>query len=70
MDGGKIVSGNVENVARRRLGDDQRMTVGAGHDVHDRDGLVVFVDLVGGQLAAQDFCEYVLVVVGGHGNLG
>ena len=50
------------------------MAVRARHDVHDRERIVVLVDLVAGQFAAQDLGEDVLrivglAVMGGHGRL-
>ena len=58
---------DVEDVARRRLRDHQRVAGRARHDVEKRQHVVVLVDLVAGELAAQDFCEDVVGVIGGHG---
>ena len=46
------------------------MSVAARHDVHEGDGVVVLVELVGGNLAAQDLGEDVAVVIGGSGHVG
>src|SRR5690242_21508332 len=42
-----------EDVARRRLGDDERMPGRARHDVEEDEGAVVLVNLVGRQFATQ-----------------
>ncbi len=42
------------------------MAVGAGHDVHEGEGGVVFVDRVGGKVAAQDLGEDVGGIVLRH----
>ncbi len=39
------------------------------HDVEEGEGVVVLVDLVAGDLAAQDFCEDVVGVVRRHVDL-
>jgi hypothetical protein len=62
----KILRLDVEDVAGRGLRDHQRMPGTARHDVEERQHMVVLVDLVAGKLAAQDFCERVVAVVGGH----
>src|SRR5262249_62217828 len=64
---GVIVGGDVEDVAGGGLRDHQRVARGAGHDVEERQHVVVLIDLVAGEFAAQDLCEGILCVVGGHG---
>ncbi len=54
---------DVEHIARRRLRDDQRVSVDAGHDVHENQALVVFIDLLARQLAAQDLGEDIVGIV-------
>ena len=60
----------IEEPARRRLGDHQRVALALGHHVHEGERLGILVDLVGGDLAAQDLGEDVVGVVGGHRRLG
>src|SRR3954468_23551482 len=66
-DVGVIVGRDVEDVAGGGFGDHQRMARRTRHDVEERQHVVVLVDLVAGKLAAQDFCEGVVGVIGGHG---
>ena len=68
-DMGEIVGGDVEQVAGRGLRQHQRMAGRARHDVEEGQRLVVLVDLVAGQFAAQDFGEDVVRVVGRHASL-
>ena len=42
---------DVEDVARRHLGDHQHVAVRPGHDVHERQRVLVLVDLLAGQFA-------------------
>ena len=63
----QVLGIGVEHVARRRLGDDQRVTVGGRHHVHDGDRRVVLIELVRRQFAAQDFCKDVVRIVRGLG---
>src|SRR5271166_3449268 len=58
----EIVGKNVENVARRRLRQHERMTGSARHDIKKGEGLVVFVDLVARQFAAQNLREDIVWV--------
>jgi hypothetical protein len=37
------------------------------HDVEKGQHMIVLVDLVAREFAAQDFCEGVAIVIGGHG---
>ncbi len=60
---------HVEHVPGRRLGDHQRVALTARHDVHEGEGVLILVDLVGGQLATQDLGEDVVRIVSGHGLL-
>src|SRR5438445_2187051 len=66
-DVGIIVGRDVEDVAGGDLRDHERMARRTRHDVEERQHVVVFIDLVAGKLAAQDFCEGVVSVIGGHG---
>ena len=60
---GEVVGRDVEDVARRRFRDDQRVAGRARHDVEEGERLVVLVDLVARNLAAQDLGEDVALVV-------
>ncbi|MNY35884.1 hypothetical protein D3C86_1703240 [compost metagenome] len=63
--------GQAEQVHCLLLRHDQRVAVGLRHDVHERDGVRVLVDLEAREFATQDAGEDVLVVVLGlHGCLG
>src|ERR1700755_3504715 len=64
---GVIVGRDIEDVAGRGLRNHQCVAGGARHDVEKRQHMVVLIDLVTGKLAAQDFREDVIGVVGGHG---
>ena len=65
-DMGEIIRRDVENAARRRLRNDQRMPRAARHDVKERESMSIVVDLVAGQFAAQDFREDVVGIVIRH----
>ena len=54
--------------ASRGLRDDERMTGGAWHDVQKSQRVPIFIDLVAGDLAAEDFGENILIVVLRHGS--
>src|SRR5262249_53306054 len=56
---------DVEDVAGRGLRNHQRVARRARHDVEKGEDVLVLIDLVAGQLAAQDLCEDVVAVVGG-----
>ena len=62
----EIVRLDIENVARRRLRDHQRMARRPRHDVEKGESLVVLVDLVRRQFAAQDFGKDVVRIVARH----
>ena len=62
---GEVGGIDVEQVARRRLRQHQRVPGRARHDVEEGERLVVLVDLVAGQFAAQDFREDVVLGVVG-----
>ena len=62
----EIVGADVENIARRRLRQHQRVAGRARHDVEEGERLVVLVDLVAGQFAAQDLGEDVVRIVARH----
>jgi hypothetical protein len=64
--GRQVTRIDVEQVARRRFRNDERMASRTRHDVEEDERLVVFVDLMRGQFAAQDLREDVVGVVGGH----
>jgi hypothetical protein len=64
----EIVRVDVEQVARRRLRQHQRVAGRARHDVEEGQRLVVLVDLVTGQFAAQDLGEDVVRIVARHGD--
>ena len=66
-DMGVIVGRDVEDVAGRGLRDHQRMAGRARHDVEKGQHVLVLIDLVAGEFAAQDLCEDVVGVIGGHG---
>src|SRR6478609_9598453 len=66
-DMGKIVGRYVEDVAGRDFWDHQRVAGGARHDVEEGQHVLVLVNLVAGEFAAQDSCEGILRVIGGHG---
>ena len=66
-DMGEILRRNIEDVAGRRLRDHQRVAGRARHDVEEGQHMIVLIDLVAGKLAAQDFGEDVVGVIGGHG---
>ena len=62
---------DVEKVARRRLGNDQDVAVGARHDVHEGERDFVLGDAHARRLAAQDLGENVVGIVRlGHGLSG
>ena len=65
-DVGEVVGRNIEDVARGRLRQHQRVAGRARHDVEEGKRLVVLVDLVARQFAAQDLREDVVGIVGGH----
>ena len=65
-DMGEVVGANVENIARRGFRQHQRMAGRARHDVEEGERLVVLVDLVAGQFAAQDLGEDVVRIVARH----
>ena len=54
----------VEDVARGQARDDEGMAFPLGHHVHEGDDVVVLIDPVRRDLAAEDLREDVLVVVG------
>jgi hypothetical protein len=60
----EIIRCDIKHVPGCRFGNNQAMPVRTRHDVRDRNGLVVFVNLVAGQFTAQNFGEYVAVVLG------
>src|SRR5579864_1344050 len=60
---------DVEDVAGMGLWYHQRMARRARHDVEKRQRVVVLIDLVAGELATQDSCKNVVLVIGGHGGL-
>ncbi len=62
----QIVGIRVENIARGGFGQHQGVAVGAGHDVHEDESLLVLVDLVAGHFATQDFGEDVGRIVFGR----
>ena len=62
----EVVRGHIEDVAGRGLWQDQSVPGRARHDVEEGEGLVVLVDLVRGEFAAQDLGEDVVRVVSGH----
>src|SRR4029079_1242360 len=64
---GVVVGLDVEDVAGRGLRNDKRMAGRARHDVEEGQHMLVLVDLVAGEFAAQDLCEDVVGVIGGHG---
>ena len=66
---GEVVGRDVQDVARRRLRDHQRVTWRPRHDVEEGQRLVVLVNLEARDLAAQDLGENIVRVVGGHRNL-
>ena len=66
-DMGEILRLDIEDVAGRRLRDNQRVAGRARHDVEKGQHVVVLIDLVAGEFAAQDLCEDVVGVIGGHG---
>ncbi len=68
-DRGEIVIGDVEDAARRRAGNDQGVPGRARHDVEEGEAAIVPEDFEAGDLAAQDLCEDVLIVIGRHGSL-
>jgi len=55
---------DVEQVVRLLFGDDQRVALGAWHDVEENERVPVLVQLVAGDLAAQDLGENVVLIVG------
>ena len=57
---------DVEQVARGSFRQHQRMSGRARHDVEKSKRLVVLVDLVTGQFAAEDLCEDVVRIVARH----
>src|SRR5262245_29778016 len=61
--GRELLRRRVKDVARWRLRNHQRMPLAARHDVHERQGVGVLVDLVARHLAAQDFSEDVCWIV-------
>src|SRR5262245_56512578 len=63
---GEIVGRNVQYVASRCLGQNKCMTGCTRHDVEEGERLVILIDLVARQFAAQDFGKDVVWVVGGH----
>src|SRR5258707_3932950 len=62
----EVVCADVEDVAGRRFRENQRMAWRARHDVEERERFVVFIDLVAGQLATQNFGEDIVWVVIRH----
>ena len=64
---GERVRLDVEQIARLLLGDDQCVAFRARHDVEEGERVLVLVDLVAGDLAAQDLGEDVIRIVG-HAN--
>jgi len=59
--------GQLEDRGGGLLGDHQRMAIGLGHDVHEAQGVLIFIDLEAGDLAAQDLGKDVVGVVGHEG---
>ena len=59
----EIFGVEVEERARRRLRNDQRMPVGARHHVHEGERHVVLVDLDAGRFAAKDLGEDVVGII-------
>src|SRR5262249_31058043 len=62
----EIVGGDVEDVARGRFGQNERVAGRARHDVEEGERLIGLVDLVAGQLAAQDLGKDVVGIVVRH----
>ncbi len=63
----EIIRLDIEDAACRSFWYHQRMTRRARHDVQESQRVLVFIDLVARDLAAQDFGENILVVVFRHG---
>src|ERR1700753_4516307 len=61
-----VLRRHVEEVAGRGFGNDQRMPRRTRHDVEEGEDMRVLINLVAGQLAAQDSCEDVVRIVSGH----
>ena len=68
-DMGEIVGRDVEDVSSLALGNDQRMAGRTRHDVQERQGFIVLIDLVGRYFAAKHLGENVCILVGRHGFL-
>src|SRR5687768_5476361 len=62
----EIIGTDVEDVARRRLRQDQGMAGRPRHDIEKNDRLVVLIDFVGRQFTAQDFGKDIVRVVTRH----
>jgi hypothetical protein len=65
-DMGEVVGVDVEQIAGRHLGHDQGVAGRTRHDVEEGERLVVFVDLVAREFAAQDLGEDVVGIIGRH----
>src|SRR5262245_11834768 len=62
----EILCPDIENIAGGGFGQHQRMARRTGHDVEESERLVVFINLVAGQFATQDFGKYVVWIVARH----
>src|SRR5262249_46834093 len=62
----ELVGSDIKDVARGNFWQHQGVALRPGHDVEERKDLVVLVDLVARQLAAQDFGKNIIWVVACH----
>src|SRR5882724_5429461 len=60
-----VVHPDIEDVAGRDLRNHQRVPGRAGHDVEERQHMLVLIDLVAGKLAAENLREHIVGVMGG-----
>ena len=66
---GELFGGQVEEVGRVELGDDEGVAAAEGINVQEGVGVLILKDLVGGDFAADDFAEDA-VAIGGRGAHG
>src|SRR4051812_50033035 len=64
---GVVIRLDVEDVAGRGFWNHQRVARYPRHDVEEGEHVLILVNLVAGEFTAQDLCEDIVGVVGGHG---
>src|SRR5215475_372490 len=62
----EVFGADIQNVAGGGFGQYQRVTWRARHDVEEGKSLIILIDLVAGQFAAQDLGKNIIRVVARH----